>query len=161
MSDFYNKQDQSLRHFGVLGMKWGHRRARREFGMSKYKLKKQIKNAADTSQNKVERQYFKELNKNKQYNTLGKQSNKQYAIVKNYNNSKRSLTDTKMPKKVQSAYNKLRSIDRKMTNIEREVGKKYTEKFNKALLNDIKYKKSIDVGMKMLNQYQKRLLYEI
>ena len=34
MSDFYNKQDQSLRHFGVLGMKRGHRRAKNNYSNS-------------------------------------------------------------------------------------------------------------------------------
>ena len=162
----YNYSDE-LYHYGVKGMKWGVRRyqnpdgtltkagKKQYYGMSKRELKKVLKKSGRTNRNAVEEEYRNEFRKHKQYNELGKRSNAIAARLMKSWDDDTANNGGKESNLSRELYRQLTAIDKEMTKIEIDVGKKYINKLNDAKLKDIKYSKSTEVGREMLKDYFK------
>ena len=153
----YTIVNGELYHYGVKGMKWGVRRAqKKEYGLSKRQLKKQIKNSSDDNIKKVTKEWSSELLGNSRYAKLGKQSNEvAKALLKSEERDYRNNTDDDISKRTKDLYKKHSQIDKEMTKIEIDIGNKYVQKFNDARLKDIAYSGTVEKGRKMLETYGK------
>lgn len=147
--------DNYLQHYGVKGMKWGVRRAqKKEYGMSKRQLKKKIKTSENKNQDKVEKDYQNEFKKNKKYNELGKESKRlAEAYVKSSHKDVEKDIHAEPSKRTMELYGKLTDVQKQMGKIEVDIGKKYVDRFNDAMLKDLNYQKNVETGRKMLEKY--------
>lgn len=167
--------NNELYHYGVKGQKWGVRRyqnkdgsltaagkkrvAKREaegkYAMTKREVKRAMKKSSNEEFDKVYDEYQSEFRTNKKYNKLGKQSDK---VAKELlAQDQQDLLNGGPSKRTYELYKKHDDLDKQMTKIEVEIGKKYVDKFNDARLKDINYQGSAEKGREMLKSYNRAL----
>lgn len=150
--------NNELYHHGIKGQKWGVRRfqnpdgTRTEAGKKRY-IKNQIKNlyGKDSIRNfnnrkNLEKEMNDEVYSNKTYQSLQKKNESDVKELDKLYNDKnydeKYGNDPVFTKKVNDLSNKIHKNESEMFNIETNIGKKYVDKFNNALLSDIGIKES-------------------
>ena len=168
--------EYELYHYGIKGQKWGVRRyqnpdgsltakgkkraarreARGEYAMTKREVKKAMKNGSTANQDKVYAEYEKEFRTNKKWNELGRESTKvAEQLMKSEDRDYETNAYGELSKRTKDLYKQHAALDKQMTKIEIDIGKKYIGKFNDARLKDINYGGSVEKGQKMLEAYNK------
>lgn len=173
--------ESELYHHGVKGMKWGVRKDKQRYGMSKREVKQAIR--------KAKRNYRKNENP---YHTFDGTTGKNWAkirsenrkavnddeFIKNYNDKRdsaykqaelhdsikdqyssggtrpnQSLYDYHL---AESQKHQIKGDTYSQLAMERtaKIGQRYTQKYNDALLKDIGYKGDIETGRAMLEKYK-------
>ena len=98
-----------LYHYGIPGMKWGHRK--NQYGMSKRQVKKALKKNGSANQDKTKQDYRNELHGNKKWNELGKEATKTAkALIKSEDADYDSDGNFKLSKRTSDLYKKHKNI---------------------------------------------------
>lgn len=141
-----------LTHYGVKGMKWGVRRARKR--AAKENVSGRSKYSTGKSYDKVYSSYQKEKSGiNKKYDS---QYKKLVDDTARYN--ARYMAGQKNPQERQRLAKENARLNSQYYKDTAALGRKYVDRFNKATLEDIGYK-DIDKGMQALNRLKKKNKY--
>ena len=154
--------EDELYHYGVKGMKWGVRKDKQKYGMSKREVKRAIKTA--------KRNYRKNEDP---YHVFNGTTGKNWANVRSKHRSAVENDDTikELRDKRDSMYKKAEQADHKghvklaetyqnlgdwnqrdMDRRKSEIGKTFVDEYNDALLKDIGYSDT-KKGREMLKAY--------
>lgn len=139
-----SQNNEELKHFGVPGMKWGVRRAR------KLAAKENVKGRSSYSTGKNYDKVYDELQK------IRKRNNKKYndEYVKLATEAAAYNNGTRDSKERDRLIKKNNEINNRYYKENMQIIKKFTDKFNEATLKDINYK-DIEKGKTYLKKHNK------
>lgn len=173
--------NDELYHYGVKGMKWGVRRNKQEYGMSKREVKKAIRKAkrnyrrnedpthtfsGTTGKNwaKVHSEHKKAVDNDsyvKDYKSKRDQAYKEAELhdtIKDQYSSEGKRPNQRLYDYHLSESEKYQTKGDTYSELAMErtakIGQNYTQKYNDALLKDIGYKGNIETGRAMLEKYK-------
>lgn len=137
-----------LYHFGVLGMKWGVKRARKQAA------KEGVEGRSRLSTGKHYDKVMKEMKP--ELDAMNKKYEKEYSKladdIVNYNN--RAMSGFNNPNEYKRLENVNKQLNASYYKDKMKIAKKYTNRLNEATLKDIGYK-NVDKGMEYLKKKNK------
>lgn len=149
---YANENAPYIQHYGVLGMRWGHRKSyKKEYGLSKHQLKKKIRKSEKKNRELINELAEKDLLNNKRFVTASERSTK---IAKQINKYYEKNPDSyNLPKHLIKKYSEQKKYSKIADSESKKIGEKYSNKYKQALLKDIGYD-NIEKGINMLKTYK-------